>query len=80
MDVHLPDEFANRVNRHVDPERGVTPLTVLQKAMDCFEASSNTQFTTDDAEKAIEKLRGFRGALQETTVEETLKDRREGLT
>jgi hypothetical protein len=79
VEVNLPDEFASRINRYVDLAKGVTPLQVLQQAMDCFETSSAEQAHVDNAETLIERFQKFRGMLGGLTREQVVADRHEGL-
>ena len=78
MEINLPSDFADRVLRHVDPQRGISSLDVLRQAMDRFEfATVGSRPTTEDDLKS--RFRRFRGMLGDLSREQMLADRHDGL-
>ena len=79
MEIELPDDFVRRINRYVDLAHGITPLTVLQQAMDRFESTAGVPTSPRTSEELIGRFRRFRGMLGDLDRDQLLADRRDGL-
>ena len=76
MEIELPDEFAKRILRYVDPRRGITTLDVLERAMDRYEEAESERAAIS-AEELQSEFHEFRGKLK-MSREEMLDARRHG--
>lgn len=79
MEIELPDDFVRRINRYIDPAHGITPLTVLQQAMDSFESRADIPSSARTPEELIDRFRRFRGMLGDLDRDQLMADRRDGL-
>jgi hypothetical protein len=69
MELHIPESVATRIQKHIEANLGTSPLDVVEKALDSLES--------DD--RNFNRFAAYRGMASGWSVEQMLKDRREGL-
>ena len=78
MEVHLPNPIARDIERHIAAETGDSPLDVIEKALKLlntveFSAGANVHGNSEA------NLDSFRGMAPGWTIDQMLRDRRDGL-
>ena len=79
MQIDLTDATVKRVLAWTDAGRGVTEDDVINRALDCYEQTSEHVPLASQPEDLIECFRKHRGKLRHTTIKEIVADRHRGL-